>query len=300
MSLKRKVLKLKFTTALHYGNNGKPGLLSTDSMILSDTIYSAICDIEPKDIDKLINLVENKKLLISDMLPYVGDKLLIPKGIGMIKFEEGKEIDRTVYKKIKKLDYLPVDKVEKMASKCSEELIEEALTLQEKIGVFSIKTSNRISRNEEDTLPFIMEIFTFYKNAGLYLLIDYDNEETFNFIKEKIISLGLLGVGGKRSSGLGKFEVVEITDFPLNKDKGRYLLLSTALPSEEVELANFSVVKRSGFYEQENEVYKKRDIFAIKSGLVVDVPFTGVILNDLAKNHTVYRFLMPLFVRLEI
>ncbi len=300
MNLNRKVLKLKFKTALHYGNNGKPGLLSSDNMVLSDTIYSAMCDISPEDIDKLLELVENKKLLISDMLPYVGDKLLIPKGIGMIKFAEDEEVDRTTYKKIKKLDYLPVDKVEEMATKCNERLIEESLNLQNKIGTFSIKTSNSVGRDNEDTIPFIMEIFTFYDNAGLYLLVDYDTEETFNFVKDKIVSLGLLGIGGKRSSGLGKYEVIEITDFPSSKNEGKYLLLSTALPEEEIELNNFGVVKRSGFYEQENEAYKKRDVFAIKSGLVVDKPFNGVILKDLAKKHKVYRFLMPLFVRLEI
>ncbi|MGI6781389.1 MAG: type III-A CRISPR-associated RAMP protein Csm4 [Acholeplasmataceae bacterium] len=300
MKLKRKIIKLKFITAIHYGNNGKPGLLSTDNMILSDTIYSAFCEINPNDIDKLIGLLENNQLRISDMLPYVDDKLLIPKGIDVIKFESIDEIDRTTFKKVKKLDYIPMDKIEKMASNCSEELIEEALKLQDSIGNFDIKTSNRISRDGDDTLPFIMETFTFNHNSGLYLIVDYDTDETFDFVKNKIMSLGYLGVGGKRSSGLGKFEINNITEILNDKTKGKYLLLSTALPRNKIEITNFSIIKRSGFYEQNGEAYKKKDVYAIKSGLMLDEPFEGVILKDLGKNHTVYRFLMPLFMRVDV
>ena len=102
-NMKTKLVKLSFLTNIHYGNFGSPGLLKTDKYITSDTLYSAFCDISPTNIEKLLTLVNEGKILISDALPYVKDDLLVPIPAQGIKIKEDLEINRTLYKKLKKV-----------------------------------------------------------------------------------------------------------------------------------------------------------------------------------------------------
>ncbi|MCK9234167.1 MAG: type III-A CRISPR-associated RAMP protein Csm4 [Acholeplasmatales bacterium] len=295
---KKKIITLKFNTAIHYGNDGKPGLLNTDIMILSDTVYSAIIDNNPTILSKLIKYVTNNELKISNMLPYVNNQLLLPRGLKQFEFGN-KEIDRTLFKKMKKVNFLPFDNYEKYYTNCQEELIEEALNLEKEIGVFEVRTNNRISRDKRETMPYLLTTFTFNENSGLYLIVEYSDENIFALIKNEIERLGKFGVGGRRSSGLGKFVIKEIKDFQ-ETDQGKYLLVSTALPKNPIGKSTFKIVKRSGFYHSREGNFKKRDIYAISSGLITEEKFEGKILDDLSFNHPVYRFLPALFVRINI
>ena len=114
-----------------------------------------------------------------------------------------------------------------------------------------------------------------------------------------IENLGYFGVGGKRSSGLGKYEIKSITDFK-NNYEGSYILVSTSLPIDLDEDVYFKVLKRSGFYRGKDNFYKKRDVYAVKSGLLLEKPFKGVILDDLSEHDTIYRFLVPMFLRVKL
>ncbi len=297
-SMQLKVIKLKFSTGIHYGNFGRPGLLRTDRYIASDTLYSAFCDISPTNIDKLYKLVEQGKLLISDALPYVKENLLLPKPPIGIKIKE-EEIDRTLYKKLKRVEFVPFNKYKEIVTEATEETIKETILLNEQIGSFDERTFNSVSRGDDNTVPYVVSTFNYYKDSGLYIVVKYKDEEDFNFIKGLIEDLGYVGVGGKRSSGLGKYEIVEILDFDEPKE-GKYILYSTSLSFELSDDTYFNVLKRSGFYRTKDNFYKKRDIYAIKSGLLLDEPFEGVILDDLSEHDKIYRFLMPLFVRVEL
>lgn len=298
--MKSKIIKLEFLTPLHYGNSGKPGLLDSGITVCSDTIYSAICDQQPAIIDQLKSWVSEHKLRISDALPYVKERLLIPRLSGFqpmnsTSFEPG------MHKKIKRMTFIPLDNCRALYQDATMARIDEAWMLEKAIGSFGIRTQASIPRHmEEDTTPYQIAEFTFNPGSGLYLWVKYDEETTFEQFKAWIINLGLQGLGGKRSSGLGKFKIQAIVDEPEESTNGQYLLLSTALPLNLKDDIYFNVIKRSGFYHSEDGLFKKRNVYAIKSGLLVNEPFEGVILDNLSKNHVIYRFLVPLFVRIDL
>ncbi len=297
--MKTKLVKLSFLTNIHYGNFGSPGLLKTDKYITSDTLYSAFCDISPTNIEKLLTLVNEGKILISDALPYVKDDLLVPIPAQGIKIKEDLEINRTLYKKLKKVEFIPLADYSKLVSEATDSLIEKTINLNNQIGIDEQRTINRVSRGISDTVPIVMSTFHFYENSGLYVLIQYKDETDLNFILNLIKNLGYFGVGGKRSSGLGKYEIKSITDFK-NNDEGSYILVSTSLPIDLDEDVYFKVLKRSGFYRGKDNFYKKRDVYAVKSGLLLEKPFKGVILDDLSEHDTIYRFLVPMFLRVKL
>src|SRR5690554_2171622 len=267
--MKASIIKLKFNTAIHYGNSGKPGLLNSDNMILSDTLYSALIDNNPKILDKLLNLVENNDLRISDLFPYVSNHLLIKKSLKPFKFSGDLEIDRTLYKKMKNTQYILLNKINEYYNDCSPKLINDTYNISSEIGTSYIQTRNRVSRNNEDTVPYIVSNFRFNKNSGLYLIVKYSSKNNLDFL------------------------INELTN-------GKLLLTSTNLPNKLESNIRFNVIKRSGFYNTNEGSFKKRDIYAIESGLILSNELNGQILSDLGKEHTIYRILMPLYVRVEI
>lgn len=128
-------------------------------------------------------------------------------------------------------------------------------------------------------------------------------------ITKDIDALGLTGIGGRRSGGMGKFKIKEIIKPPehslFNCQTGtKYMLLSTALPAESeystLEGCAFKLLKRSGFvdsFTHSANNQRRKDIFAIKSGAIFDRPFEGVItdVSPTHGKHPVYRCLKAFF-----
>ena len=90
-------------------------------------------------------------------------------------------------------------------------------------------------------------------------------------------SLSYSGLGGKRSSGLGRFEcrafpVPDALLRGLARKGSRYMLLSCALPRDEeldqaVEGADYQLVKRSGFVASADyapQQMRKRDLYVFR------------------------------------
>lgn len=296
--MKKEVVKLAFSTPIHYGNNNKPGLLSTGNYILSDTLYSALIDNNPTILNKLVELVNKKKIALSDMLPYVEEELLVPKGNNQIDFNND-SIDRTFMKKAKKINFISLKNYSNYYKNLSKEIIEDAVLLESKIGEFGIRTNNQIKRDfDKETEPYILSTFTFYEKSGLYLFIEYDDINDLNFIKEELRSLGVSGIGGRRSSGFGKFTIKESSNYDESK-VGKYLLLSTTITPPD-NMSGFEIIKRSGFYHSSDGFFKKRDLYAIKSGLLLDNKTEGIILDNLSNMQKIYRFFIPLYVRINL
>ncbi|MDR2828671.1 MAG: type III-A CRISPR-associated RAMP protein Csm4 [Acholeplasmatales bacterium] len=305
------IIKLKFKTPIHIGNFGKPGIEKTDAYFCSDTLYSALFYSFPAHIDELLGYINKNELLISDALPFVGNELLVFKQPSSFVFGNSTvEIDRSIFKKMKKLTYVPSSKYVKLYKGCDISDIEDCLTLSSNIGTEEIRTFNTISRvqsNSSSTTPVSLATFTFDINSGLYVVIN-STDKVFSLILNLFKELGLIGIGGRRSAGLGKFdvEVLEsIPDFFNNQSGKKILLLSTFLPTDYNKLNNnnFNVIKRSGFYQSsiDNNLYKKKDIYAIKSGSVFDSEIKGSVLDNLSsKSEKVYRVLLPLYIKVDL
>ena len=124
--------------------------------------------------------------------------------------------------------------------------------------------------------------------------------------------LSYTGIGGKKSSGLGKFDIVT-GKFPeefknrLSKTGKEYMTLAISLPSEnELETvtdnsnSRYILKKRSGFVESESysdTFQRKKDIFMFQAGSCFTEKYLGDIFDVKGNgNHPVYRYGKPMWM----
>ncbi len=312
--MKAAIFKLNFKTGIHIGEGALDTCAST---IMSDTLFSALC-IEALKLGKFdcfVNYVKSDKLVISNAFPFDDNGLYLPKPIKRI--EGKKEQDPADRKKYKKLQWIPVSNFK--------EYLQGNLEINNfynrNFGELNLITHAKVARDQKDTEPYHVATFVFKYRCGLYVLVGYEDEESLSLTKELIYSLGISGIGGKKSSGLGKFSVFEQAlteaDFPMldslnlrsNKNHNSSLmLLNMALPrNDELENsltnASFLVVKRSGFITAEDNraELKKQTLFAFSAGSCFEQPFEGDIYDvSNGYGHKVYRYLKPFFVELNL
>ena len=146
--------------------------------------------------------------------------------------------------------------------------------------------------------------FSFEKNAGLYFILLGE----FSGFDGLLEQLSYSGLGGKRSSGYGRFSF-DIVDCPLqvcvfSEPSGgadRFMLLSTCFPSPD-ELtddllagARYRVVRKGGFIQSSTcseSFQKKRDMYLFASGSVFAHRFVGDVfdVSNGYGSHPVYRY----------
>lgn len=298
--------KLKFTTAVHFGN-GK--LEDSGDHPMADTVFSALCHeaVAIEKLDALVSSVQEGKIAISDALPYNGDVFYVPKP--MMSIETGSDPDSKIKKKAKKMNYIPAEKMQEYISG-ELEIATESDKLKE-MGSSDIRTMASVTYDDE-TMPFSVGTFRFDENWGLYIIVGYETETEQELIEELFLNMSCTGIGGKRSAGLGKFDLFPaklpdyITDRLVisNSNADKLMTLSVSM-CEEAELdtlvgdSSFLMVKRSGFVSSAtyaDSLMKKQDFFVFKSGSVFNKTFDGV-LKDVSNqgNHPVYRYAKPIF-----
>lgn len=127
-------------------------------------------------------------------------------------------------------------------------------------------------------------------------------------------SLQYAGLGGKRTSGLGSFElsILPLPDILKERifgDYSRYLSLSTSFPSlGEIstidESSKYLIMKTSGFAysEASNELLRKQDYYKFKSGSTFPKRFAGDIVDVRPEcfPHPVWNYSKGLFFGFEI
>lgn len=296
--------KLDFKTAVHFGSGN---LSDSGNRLMADTIFSALCHeaVKYNELDLLIKFVEQGKIRISDAFPCNENTYYLPKPMLRINTESDSEIK----KKAKKLEYVSTNKFkEYLEGKM--DISMESNKLSE-MGFSEIRTNTFITTGE-DAKPYSVGTYCFRENWGLYIIVGYVKEENLNFIENLLISLSYSGIGGKRSSGLGKFELNYaklprfITENLVNEcSQSRVMTLSTSMCQDDVleevlEDARCSLVKRSGFVSSETfalQAVKKQDFYCFQSGSVFTKCFKGQ-LKDVSKSgsHPVYRYAFPMFL----
>lgn len=101
----------------------------------------------------------------------------------------------------------------------------------------SMKVSVGILGNEEP-MPYRVSSFHFNDGSGLYIIVGTETVKESEMFYDLLESLSYQGLGGKKSSGLGRFDFLE-KELPeaLNKridnKATHYMLLSTALPEDD-------------------------------------------------------------------
>lgn len=298
--LQTEIIQLSFLTDVHFG---KKRLSDAENSIQADTLFSALF-IEAlhngMDTDFLLN-----DIILSDTFPYKGATFYLPKPFIQVAPKDEKN-----FKAIKQLNYLPYEKMQDyFDGKISSDVAEE-ISNKMQLGNSTVYTKGSIPRNRagEDKEDNQVELYTvgtysFNQDAGLYFFVR-GNEAAIQKLYQVLDSLQYAGLGGKRSSGYGRFsyETVDnqsLRDFIENTGK-RHILLSSAMkkPEETFKLTEddyYTVQKRSGFIQSNayaKTLRKKRDFYTFQAGSVFKEKFDGDIFNvqDRLGKHPVYRY----------
>lgn len=297
--------KLSFKTGVHFGN----GILNdTKSTFCADTLFSALCIEALKDglesLERLYKITKEGRLLFSDGFPFIEETLYIPKPILTIEHDSEDISRRKVWKG---LTYIPLEKItEFLSGQMDAELETEKL---KKLGNTEMRQLVSLQK-EEKSEPYTVGIYHYFQNNGIYFILGYEDDLNKEFVENLLHALSYQGLGGKISSGLGKFSFNEY-GLPqhiierLNAEAERFIVLSASLPREDelesvIESAKYLLVKRSGFIQScqySEELVKKRDMYFLKSGSVVYRHYKGDIYNVGTRgNHPVWRYGKPILL----
>ena len=238
---------LEFINGVHFGRGN---LDSSEITFHADTLFSALFQeaLKMKKQDRFLKQVSDGKIIFSDAFPYIGKNYYIPKPMIAVQPEdESKQGDSRQKKKFKNLKYISVST---LADFVNGTFPEEHMEDMKYLGLYDMKVSVGIHGMEEPE-PFRVNTWNFNTGTGLYVLAGYENESDRELLDELFESLQYTGIGGKKSSGLGRF-IYKVCKVPedmmgyLKKKSEKNILLSTALPEDE-ELEQVTGLQSAGF-----------------------------------------------------
>lgn len=318
-NMKYQSYRMIFPVGIHLGNK-----LSDESMftVLADTLFSALCQeaVKSGSLDELVSAVKDNKLLISDAMPFIGDTYYIPKPL--VKIQTESQGNSKLKKAFKKLSYIPSDKLEVyLKGQLDAEKENEKFS---NLGVSTVRTSVAVS-NLDKPSPYRVGVFNFNEGNGLYVIVGYEDDDTLYLVSDLLESLSFSGLGGHRSSGLGRFEYKFVNEGfiqtilkRLNDNSKVKTSLSVALPTEEelptvIENSRYKMLKRSGFvasttYIKEEDkkdnsmlYFRKNDLYVFSAGSTFTKDFLGDV-YDVSNNgrHSVYRYAKPMLMGVDL
>ena len=330
------IYRLKFDTSVHFGAAEQGGKLEqTEFGFSSDSLFSAICcelamQQEYELLARFIDKIENGKIVFSDLLPYhktgiESDPIsyYLPKPVFLLQrkrlqkqssLAEVKR-DTTERKKQKKMDYLRVSHIASYI-----EAMQEGKSFHV-TGEFGQKyLIEKVACRNEEALPYRMMGFSFSEQAGLYIIVRLAEEADVSRFGHLLDCLGLTGIGGKRSSGYGKFhldgevvcveegsnsDVTTLYHMLENTTANWYMSLSSLLPQQEdlpiVKQSYYKLKRRSGFVTPINDSMeqKKNSIYMLGSGSCFPSRLMGrIALLEHEKHHDILRSGQALYVGL--
>ena len=310
------IYKLKFTTGVRFGTGG---LNKSAGTLSADTIFSALCQEALKygedTLAKLVNAVRDGQLLLSDGLPYIKDRYYIPKPLMRLEYKE--EGDSVVKKALKKLEYIPVDRLEQFLAgeldiKKESESFKDQFGKSDLIEKVAVRTHDENPEKLGESAPYAVHIFRYGEESGLYLCVGYQSDDMLLELGDLFLSMSYSGIGGKRSAGYGRFEAtLQKPDPDFEKrltaeNYQSYMMLSTGLPADSEMTAaldgteGYKLVKRSGFVA--SPVYadsfrKKKDMYLMAPGSTFQKKFRGDLFDvSSGGSHPVYRYARPVFM----
>lgn len=295
--------RLNFLAAVHFGSGS---LDDAGNRLYADTLFSALCHeaLQEGVLDEFLKAVTERNLRLSDAFPCHGDTYYVPKPMIAVEGESSSDIK----KKAKKLEFIPADRLREYLNG-SMDISAESEVLKD-MGKAEIRTNAAVS-DAADTVPYSVGAYRFNDGWSLYVLISYEDDEDLYMVEDLLISLGYSGVGGRRSSGLGRFELngaklpSELLDSLTESSEGTVMTLSVSMCDDSdlekvLDGASYLMMKRSGFISSATYAQtplKKQDFYCFKSGSVFKGCFNGVLKDVSVKgNHPVFRYAMPVFM----
>lgn len=222
------IYPLHFTTAVRFGVPGRGGRLDEACMEYpADALFGALCaelaaSGETEELGRLAETVERGDLRLSDLLPWqrrASDgamALFLPRPVLRVERKEREEradyrttcANATLRKKQKKLKYLRASRMQDYIRAMESGTPFEETEFDGDFGTLSLR--QRVNRRGEESLPYYVTQFDFRTEAGLYLIACVRDEKTISWLHRLLAWLGTSGIGGKRTSGYGKFCVDEV------------------------------------------------------------------------------------------
>lgn len=317
--------KLHFTTPVHFGPPDSALSLDTSGQTFcADTLFSALCHTAlalqgPAGLEALCCWVRNNEFLLSDGMPWHQDTFYLPKP--MVQAHTAAELPAADRKAMKKLQWLPADALDSYARSLSGGPVFEPRRYAASFGSEASFTRASLC-DGEDARPYTVGSYLFAEDCGLYFLARCKHEEQIRTLRTLLAGLGYTGMGGKVSSGYGRFTVQAELDLDapadaqirwfhqaLTGEHPRYLLVSASLPRDEeldtaLDGASFALVRRSGFVQSHtfaDTARKKRTQYFLASGSVLLHPFTGDLYEVGGSGiHPVYRYGRPVLLGVTI
>lgn len=360
MTIRYYALIMKFRSPVHFGETGEGGDLSTSSFNChSDTLFSALCTeaarINPDLTAKLANKAENGEILFSDLFPWHWSKtakapeLFIKKPVIAGKFDTEQNPARVVEtlnsaremsgerKKIKKRLYIRPSEIDRFVASLKNQYSSDKQSINELSAVPEFAAeNNNVHFNGRTRTPYDINCWHFAENCGLYAVCSIKDEKDLEWLSPIVTSLSLEGIGGKKSSGYGKFDLLTAAGQEhtaatpqdafvalnalgedgsclvkyLNDDKSaNQISLSALLPcEEEIQDAMENTGKllhRSGFSYSvsDKSTLKTGSIYMIDSGACFHRRLRGRIaevgLRFKLFSHPVYRYGKGLYIGIQ-
>lgn len=327
------IYTLQFTTPVHFGTAELGGKLEqVGPSFLSDSLFSALCwelrtlgEIET--LQEFCNKARQGDIVFSDALPYsIGEQeefffylpkpVLPDKGINLADeaLQDARK-EATERKKQKKMKYLRASEMEPyLQAVANGKPYVSALDLGAQTLV------ERVNCRGEEPLPYYVGTYSFRPKTGLYVIVQAADEADFDWLQIVFESLGRTGMGGKRSSGLGKFVFADsplfLGDDICADDKALYALLedktaikqmciSSILPTPEeipvVAQGTYTLRRRSGFTSGNGMIKKRAGVYMVQSGSCFSQRLDGIItILDGETQPPIWRNGKGLFVGLRV
>lgn len=328
--MRYEIILFRFTSPVHFGDAAEGGDLGEIlSYCRADTFFSALCreaaDISQELLACVVEGVQRGKLRFSDLFPWKKGtscyELYLPRPVmnlphteqaKTLSYEEVRE-QSGERKKYKKRSFI-------RASEMGSYLQERNISAQPDFG----KEELRTQYNAREKRPYGIGAYHFMPDAGLYLILSGD-EELAEKLEPLIKLLGMAGIGGKRSSGFGKY-IFEDDPLDLSDENtyggddvslykmlcaghsNCYMALSSFLP-EKLEVGDMSsgtgkIIKRGGFAwsREMTGPAKVSSVYMMASGSCFSKRLEGRIadVNNGSVPHPVYKYGKGLFVGLPL
>ena len=220
------LFKLRFLAPLCAGDGEDArGLERAASTIGGDTLFAALCQEAlaqggVEALEELAGWAREDRLRLSDLLPYAGEDLLIPRPVlpraAPACRPQGGDAAPQDRKQLKKLPYIPLAALPDYLAATRGEREPDPAGWHRDYGEAVTRTQTAVS-GLDNPLPYTVGAFRFRGMAegepacGLYGIVGWAGEgraipETLSRL---LRGLGVSGIGGKRSAGFGRFAVAE-------------------------------------------------------------------------------------------
>ncbi|WP_049153768.1 type III-A CRISPR-associated RAMP protein Csm4 [Ligilactobacillus salivarius] len=294
--------KLDFQT-VHFGNGN---LNESIGSFNASRLYSSLFLESLKlNVDKeFLNLSKSANFFLSDSFPLKDGEFYLPKPIGYPKIPLNSESTRETRRKAKRSKKLRYIKYTDM-----EDYVEGNCDVDKLDGTDSFFSKSTVV-TKKGIDPYEVGITNF--KTSLYILT----------IKHKLLdmlmnSLQYNGIGGKRSSGYGRF-TVEKLDIPDEFSKnivvndseyGVYMTLSTSIPNNDeldsvLPTAEYLLEKSSGFAysSTSRNLLRKQDLYKFAVGTTLTKTYNGNIFDVRPDgfSHPVWNYAKGLFYKLPL